>query len=103
MADGYDVVEAAIATLAADMSAGKLTSEALTLAYQARIEVIDRNGPALRSLIAMNPRALDEARRFDAERGAGKLRGPLHGVPVLVKDNIDTADGTATTAGSLAL
>lgn len=102
-AGGYDVVEASIATLAADMAAGKVTSEALVAAYQARIAAIDRAGPALRSVIVLNPRALDEARAFDAERRAGKPRGPLHGVPLLVKDNIDTADGTATTAGSLAL
>jgi len=103
MTGGYDVVEVSVATLAADMAAGKVTSEALVLAYQARIEAIDWAGPELRSVIALNPRALDEARALDAERRAGKLRGALHGVPILVKDNIDTDDGTATTAGSLAL
>jgi amidase len=102
-AGGYDVVEASIATLAADMAAGRVTSEALTLAYQARIETIDWAGPALRSVIALNPRAPHDARALDTERAAGKQRGPLHGVPLLIKDNIDTADGTATTAGSLAL
>ena len=100
---GYDVFEASIATLAADMAAGKLTSEALTAAYQARIAAIDWAGPTLRSVICLNPHSLDDARALDAERTAGQLRGPLHGVPVLVKDNIETDDGTATTAGSLAL
>jgi amidase len=99
----YGVVEASIATLAADMAAGKVTSEALVDAYQARIAAIDWAGPTLRSVICLNPRAFDDARALDAERRDGALRGPLHGVPVLVKDNIDTDDGTATTAGSLAL
>jgi len=103
MAGEYDVVEASIATLMADMAAGKLTSEALVAAYQVRIAAIDWDGPELRSVIALSPRALDDARTLDAERRAGALRGPLHGVPILVKDNIDTDDGTATTAGSLAL
>jgi amidase len=100
---GYDVVEASIATLAADLAAGKVTSEALVLAYQARIAALDRAGPTLRSVICLNPRALDDARALDSERSAGRAHGPLHGVPVLVKDNIETDDGTATTAGSLAL
>jgi amidase len=85
------------------MAAGKVTSEGLVRAYLARIEVIDRSGPELHSVIALNPHALDEARALDAERRAGRLRGALHGVPLLVKDNIETADRTATTAGSLAL
>ncbi len=99
----YDVVEAPIADLAAAMAAGEATSETLVEAYRARIAQIDRAGPALRSVIALNPNAPDEARGMDAERRAGRLRGPLHGVPLLIKDNIETADGTATTAGSLAL
>src|SRR5579862_3487121 len=103
MADDYDVVEASIATLGADMAAGKVTSEALVSAYQARIAAIDWAGPTLRSVICFSPRALDDARALDAERAAGRVRGPLHGVPVLIKDNIDSNDGTATTAGSLAL
>src|SRR5277367_381744 len=100
---GYDVVEASIAALAADMAAGRVTAEALVLAYQARIAAVDWAGPTLRSVICLNPHALNDARALDTERAAGKLRGPLHGVPVLIKDNIDTGDGTATTAGSLAL
>jgi amidase len=100
---GYDVVEASIATLGGDMAAGKVTAEALVTAYQARIEAIDWAGPALRSVIALSPRALEDARALDAERREGKLRGPLHGVPLLIKDNIETDDGAATTAGSLAL
>jgi amidase len=99
----YDVVEKSIAELAADMAAGRVTAEALAGAYLARIAAIDRAGPALRSVIAVSPRALDDARAMDAERAAGNVRGALHGVPVLVKDNIETADGSATTAGSLAL
>jgi amidase len=101
--DGYDVVEASIATLAADMAAGKVTSAALVAAYAARIRSLDWAGPMLGSVIALNPKAADNAQALDAERAAGKVRGPLHGVPILVKDNIETDDGTATTAGSLAL
>jgi amidase len=97
------VVERSIPELQADMAAGKVTSEALVRAYEARIEAIDRTGPTLRSVIVINPLALDDARRLDAERRAGHVRGPLHGVPVLVKDNIETDDGTPTTVGSLAL
>ena len=100
---GYDVVEASIADLAAAMAAGEATSEGLVEAYRARIAAVDQAGPALRSVISLGPRAADAARAMDAERRAGRLRGPLHGVPLLVKDNIETADGTATTAGSLAL
>ena len=103
MAGGYDVIEASIATLAADMAAGKVSSTDLVAAYVARIEAIDWAGPTLRSVIALNPGAADEAAALDAERAAGKVRGPLHGVPVLIKDNIESDDGTATTAGSLAL
>jgi amidase len=99
----YPVAEKSVAELQADMAAGKVTAEGLVKAYLARIEKINRSGPTLRSVIAVNPKALEEARQMDAERRAGHLRGPLHGIPVLVKDNIETDDGTATTAGSLAL
>ncbi|MBE7219114.1 MAG: amidase, partial [Caulobacteraceae bacterium] len=92
-----------IADLARDMAQGRATSEGLTRAYLARIARIDRAGPALHSVIAHNPDALAQARALDAERRAGHVRGPLHGVPVLIKDNIETADRTPTTAGSLAL
>lgn len=91
-----------IATWQARMQAGTLSSHDLTAAYLARIEAIDRKGPALNSIITTNPDALTEAAALDAERRAGKLRGPLHGIPVLLKDNID-ARPMATTAGSLAL
>jgi amidase len=99
----YDVVEKDIATLQRDMAAGHVTSEALAKAYLARIEAIDRTGPGLHSVIAINPNALTDARALDAERRAGHVRGPLHGIPILVKDNIETADPIPTTAGSLAL
>ncbi len=87
----------------AAMTAGRYTSEALVKAYLARIEAMDRQGPKLNAVIALNPHALADARKLDAERKAGHVRGPLHGVPVLLKDNIESADDTATTAGSLAL
>ena len=85
------------------MAKGAATSEGLTKAYLARIADLDRRGPRLNSAIVLNPRALADARRLDAERRAGQVRGPLHGLPILLKDNIESADGTATTAGSLAL
>ncbi len=85
------------------MRAGALTSEQLVKDALARIAALDKAGPRLNSIIALNPQALTDARRLDAERKTGHVRGPLHGVPVLLKDNIESADGTATTAGSLAL
>ena len=87
----------------AAMRAGTLTSEALVQAYLTRIADLDRKGPKLNAVIALNPHALADARKLDAERKAGRVRGPLHGIPVLLKDNIESADDTATTAGSLAL
>jgi len=87
----------------AAMKDGRVSSEALVRAYFDRIAEIDRAGPKLNSVIALSPRAITEARRLDAERAAGKLRGPLHGVPVLLKDNIEAHIGLPTTAGSLAL
>jgi amidase len=88
---------------AAAMRAGQVTSEQLVQGYLARIAALDAKGPRLNSVIALNPHALADARKLDAERRAGRVRGPLHGVPVLLKDNIESDDGAATTAGSLAL
>ena len=84
------------------MERGETSSHALVQAYLARIIALDRNGPRLNSIIELNPRARSEASVLDAERAAGRVRGPLHGIPVLLKDNIDAAP-MATSAGSLAL
>ncbi|MDM4767335.1 amidase [Pelomonas sp. SE-A7] len=95
--------EASVASLSQAMAAGKLTSERLVQDYLARIAALDKAGPRLNSVIELNPEARQIARALDAERKAGKLRGPLHGIPVLLKDNIATGDQMHTTAGSLAL
>ena len=100
---GREVEEATIAQLQADMTRGRLTSLRLTRTYLARIRDIDRRGPKLNSVIEVNPDAEAIARRLDDERRRGRVRGPLHGIPVLLKDNIDTADRMQTTAGSLGL
>ena len=97
------VEEASIDQLQALMRQGQTSSVALTRAYLARIAAMDRKGPTLRSVITLNPDALAQAKALDAERKAGRVRGPLHGVPILIKDNIETADRMPTTAGSLAL
>ncbi|MDL5368169.1 amidase [Xanthomonas sp. NCPPB 2654] len=94
--------EADIATLQAQMARGTLDSAGLTAAYLQRIDALDRRGPALHAIIERNPQAMDDARRLDAERRAGHLRGPLHGIPLVLKDNID-ARPMANSAGSLAL
>jgi amidase len=95
--------EATIAELQAAMESGRLSSRRLTQAYLRRIRQIDLSGIQLNSVIEVNPDALDIARELDAERRQGKVRGPLHGIPILVKDNFATRDRMATTAGSLAL
>ncbi|AOS44784.1 Glutamyl-tRNA(Gln) amidotransferase subunit A [Lacunisphaera limnophila] len=95
--------EATIGGLQAQMASGQLTSVSLTTAYLERIAAVDRAGPTLHAIIELNPEALAIAQQLDAERQAGKVRGPLHGIPVLIKDNIATADQMQTTAGSLAL
>jgi amidase len=99
----FEFQEATIADLGVRLRAGELTVRQLTEAYLARIDAIDRSGPALRSVIEINPDALAIADGLDDELRGGRIRGPLHGMPILVKDNIDTADGMKTTAGSLAL
>ena len=100
---GLNVVEASVADLQAAMQSGKLTSVALVKAYLARIKTIDKSGPRINSIIELNPDALAIAAALDKERKAKGARGPLHGIPVLLKDNIATADKMQTTAGSLAL
>lgn len=82
---------------------GQLSSESLVQAYLKRIAAIDQSGPMLNSIIAINPDAVRIARQLDIERAQGKLRGPLHGIPILLKDNIESLDPMPTTAGSLAL
>jgi amidase len=96
------VEERSISQLSDDLAAGRTTSEALVRAYLERIETIDRSGPTLRAVISINPQAIEQARALDAERKAGNIRGPLHGIPILIKDNIETKE-LPTTAGSLAL
>jgi amidase len=89
--------------LAAAIKAGEVTSEEATKAYIARIEAVDWSGPTLQSVLALNPDAIEAARAADAKREAGEPLGLLHGVPILLKDNIESADPVATTAGALAL
>lgn len=89
--------------LADDLAAGTLTSEGLTRAYLSRIEAVDRAGPRLQSIIAVNPDAVEQAKASDERRAAGEALGPLDGVPIVLKDNIESLDPMATTAGSLAL
>ena len=101
--DAFPYAELSVAELQSRMTKGTLTSRTLTAAYLSRIAAVDRSGPTLNSVIETNPDALTIAAERDAERRAGKVRGPLHGIPVLIKDNIDSADRMQTTAGSLAL
>jgi amidase len=99
----FELNELSLSDLQERMRSGKETSRSLVEKYLARIKAIDSDGPALRSVIELNPDALALADALDRERKAKGARGPLHGIPILVKDNIDTADRMATTAGSLAL
>ena len=99
----FDLEEATIADLQQRMQSGRETARSLVEKYIARIDAIDRSGPSLRSVLEINPDALAIADRLDAERKSRGPRGPLHGIPILLKDNIATADRMMTTAGSLAL
>jgi amidase len=99
----FALAETTIAQLQDGMRGGRLTSRGITQAYLERIAALDRQGPTLRAILETNPDALAIADQLDRERNAGKVRGPLHGIPVVVKDNIDTHDRMQTTAGSLAL
>src|SRR5687767_6749049 len=92
-----------ISELQKKMQAGELTARQLAVLYLERIEAVDKNGPYLNSVIEVNPDALEIADTLDTERKAGKVRSALHGIPILIKDNIDTHDRMQTTAGSLAL
>jgi amidase len=97
------ILDAGVLEQQAQMAAGKLSSHALVSQYLARIAAIDKRGPRLNSVIEINPDALTIAGAMDRERAARKVRGPLHGIPVLLKDNIATGDKMSTSAGSLAL
>jgi amidase len=101
--DSFQWNEITIDALQQQMQSGKLTARAMTDLYLKRIQAIDKSGPTLNAIIEINPDALAIAEALDEERRNGKVRGPLHGIPVLIKDNIDTADKMMTTAGSLAL
>jgi len=99
----FELDEITISALQDGMKSGKFTARSLVEKYSARIGEIDKTGPAINSVIELNPDALSIAEALDQERKAKGPRGPLHGIPVFIKDNIDTADRMMTTAGSLAL
>jgi amidase len=99
----FDLEETTIASLQEAMTSGRLTARAVAERYLARIDAVDKRGPTVNSVIELNPEALAIADALDRERKEKGARGPLHGVPILIKDNIDTADRMHTSAGSLAL
>lgn len=99
----FELEELGVAELQAAMAEKRYTSERLVQLYLGRIDAVDRKGPGLNSVIELNPEAEAIAAGLDKERAAGRVRGPLHGIPVLIKDNIDTGDRMKTSAGSLAL
>jgi amidase len=98
-----ELEEITLGELQDGMKSGRWTARSIAEGYLGRIEAIDKHGPAINSIIELNPEALAIADAMDRERKAGHVRGPLHGIPVVIKDNIDTADRMATSAGSLAL
>ena len=99
----FELLENTLAELQEKMQRGTLTARGITEQYLNRIKALDQAGPRLNAVLLTNPEALDLAHKLDQERKSGKTRGPLHGIPILLKDNIDTADQQPTTAGSLAL
>lgn len=99
----FELDEVTVSELQAAMASGERSARSITELYLGRIEALDGQGPELRSIIEVNPDALQIADELDAERAAGNVRGPLHGIPVAIKDNLDTHDGMTTAAGSLAL
>lgn len=98
---GFDPVEASFAELQAAMEEGRITARELVLLYLKRIAESDKGGLMLNSVLEINPEVLFIADALDAERAEGATRGPLHGIPLLLKDNIDTGDKMHTSAGSL--
>ncbi len=103
LSGSFELDEMTVAELQAGMESGRFTAHSITDKYLARIDAIDKHGPAINSVIEVNPDAISIAKALDKERKQRHVRGPLHGIPVLIKDNIDTADRMMTTAGSLAL
>lgn len=101
--DSFEINEITIGGLQEKMAKGEYTSRSITQMYLDRIAAIDQKGPSIHSVIELNPDALSIADSLDKERKGGKLRGPLHGIPVLIKDNINSGDKMMTTAGALAL
>src|SRR4030095_2672814 len=99
----FELDEVTINELQDGMRSGKISARSLTKKYLERIDDVDKNGPAINSVIELNPDALAIADSLDRERKSKGARGPLHGIPILIKDNIDTSDRMMTTAGSLAL
>jgi amidase len=95
-AAGYDAFEKSILDLQSDMTAGLTTSVALVRYYRQRIAALDQAGPRLNAVLALNPEAEAVAAALDAERRRGRTRGPLHGIPILLKDNLDTTDMPTT-------
>ena len=99
----FDLNEITIAELQQKMISSNQSAVSLTKMYLKRIKEIDKNGPKINAVIELNPDALKIAEAMDKERKAGRIRGQLHGIPVLIKDNINTGDSMMTTAGSLAM
>ena len=102
-ADSFALQEATVADLQGQMESGELSAQRITELYLERIQKLNHQGPELNAILVTNPDALAVAQELDRERSQGKVRGPLHGIPIIIKDNIDTADKMPTTAGSKAL